>query len=112
MKTTEMMMNIFNRISDRGGGIAHDMIESVMQYHFTTSGKNDDNYDGGIFGNMVQETTTSSAKMHGFGFGLPTSRAYAEFLGGGLTIESMQGNGTDVYLRLRHLDGKHESFRI
>ncbi|XP_022255676.1 3-methyl-2-oxobutanoate dehydrogenase [lipoamide] kinase, mitochondrial-like [Limulus polyphemus] len=47
-----------------------------------------------------------------FGFGLPTSRAYAEYLGGSLTIESMQGLGTSVYLRLRHIDGRNESFRI
>uniref|UniRef100_A0A673JDB7 Protein-serine/threonine kinase n=1 Tax=Sinocyclocheilus rhinocerous TaxID=307959 RepID=A0A673JDB7_9TELE len=47
-----------------------------------------------------------------FGFGLPTSRAYAEYLGGSLAIQSMQGIGTDVYLRLRHIDGKGESFRV
>lgn len=90
------------------------MIDSVMQYHFTTSGSDtcDQRVDGGIFGNMIQEPNSSSAKMHGFGFGLPTSRAYATYLGGNLTIESMQGSGTDVYLRLKHIDGKHESFRI
>lgn len=47
-----------------------------------------------------------------FGFGLPTSRAYAEYLGGSLSVQSMQGIGTDVYLRLRHIDGKGESFRV
>lgn len=47
-----------------------------------------------------------------FGFGLPTSRAYAEYLGGSLSIQSMQGIGTDIYLRLRHIDGKGESFRV
>ncbi|KAK2510706.1 Bckdk [Columba guinea] len=47
-----------------------------------------------------------------FGFGLPTSRAYAEYLGGSLALQSLQGVGTDVYLRLRHIDGKAESFRI
>ncbi|KAM4813443.1 branched-chain alpha-ketoacid dehydrogenase kinase isoform X2 [Urocitellus parryii] len=47
-----------------------------------------------------------------FGFGLPTSRAYAEYLGGSLQLQSLQGIGTDVYLRLRHIDGREESFRI
>lgn len=50
--------------------------------------------------------------MHGFGFGLPTSRAYAEYLAGSLTIQSLQGLGTDVYLRLKHIDSKNDSFRI
>ncbi|XP_043535277.1 3-methyl-2-oxobutanoate dehydrogenase [lipoamide] kinase, mitochondrial-like [Chiloscyllium plagiosum] len=47
-----------------------------------------------------------------FGFGLPTSRAYAEYLSGSLVIQSLQGIGTDIYLRLRHIDGKEEAFRI
>jgi len=47
-----------------------------------------------------------------YGFGLPMSRAYAEFLGGSLTMESMQGLGTDVYLRLRRINETDESFRI
>lgn len=47
-----------------------------------------------------------------YGFGLPACRAYVEYLGGSLTMESMQGIGTDVYIRLRHIDGKVESFRI
>ena len=47
-----------------------------------------------------------------YGFGLPTAKAYAEYLGGQLTLETMQGIGTDVYLRLAHIDGKTESFRI
>ena len=49
------------------------------------------------------------------GFGLPTSRAYAEYLGGSLTLTSMQGLGTDVYLRLKHFDDKgnnNTTFRI
>ena len=37
---------------------------------------------------------------------MPTSRAYAEYLGGSLTIETMQGLGTDIYLRLKHFNAK------
>lgn len=40
------------------------------------------------------------------------SRAYAEFLGGTITMETMQGRGTEVYLRLRHIEDNYESFRI
>ena len=51
--------------------------------------------------------------MHGYGFGLPTSRAYSDYLGGSLNLYSMQGLGTDVYLRLRHFDSQHGTpFRI
>ena len=53
-----------------------------------------------------------SGPMYGYGFGLPTARAYAKYLGGSLTLKSLQGIGTDVYLRLKHIDGRNNGFRI
>lgn len=50
--------------------------------------------------------------LYSYGFGLPACKAYVEYLGGQLTLETMQGIGTDIYIRLRHVDGKMESFRI
>jgi [3-methyl-2-oxobutanoate dehydrogenase (acetyl-transferring)] kinase len=47
-----------------------------------------------------------------YGFGLPTARAYANYLGGSLTLETMEGIGSDVYLRLGHIDSVKETFRI
>ena len=41
--------------------------------------------------------------MAGEGFGLPMSRQYARYFGGDLTMHSVYGLGTDVYIRLRHL---------
>ncbi|RWS25856.1 dehydrogenase kinase-like protein [Leptotrombidium deliense] len=100
------------RVSDRGGGIPHHMINLVTQYHYSSKNMNvDQRVEGGLLGSMIDESNNASS-MHGFGFGLPTSRAYAEYLGGSLTLQSIQGIGTDVYLRLKHIDGKHESFRI
>jgi len=100
------------RISDRGGGIDHDMMDKVGQYHFSTAGseKPDSRLDGGIFGHMM--SAPSSVPFYGFGFGLPMTKAYVEYLGGSLDLVSMQGIGTDAHLRLKHIDGKHESFRI
>ncbi|XP_072127584.1 branched-chain alpha-ketoacid dehydrogenase kinase-like [Mobula birostris] len=102
------------RISDRGGGIPHESLHRVMDYHFTTAGSsNQDLLCNTMLGNMVDMVNSGqSSPMHGFGFGLPTSRAYAEYLRGSLVVQSLQGIGTDVYLRLRHIDGKEESFRI
>ncbi|XP_036392816.1 3-methyl-2-oxobutanoate dehydrogenase [lipoamide] kinase, mitochondrial-like isoform X2 [Megalops cyprinoides] len=100
------------RISDRGGGIPHRILDKVMDYHFSTAEEStQDPRVSNLFDTMTN-SGPQSGPMHGFGFGLPTSRAYAEYLGGSLAIQSMQGIGTDVYLRLRHIDGKGESFRI
>ncbi|CAG0884418.1 unnamed protein product [Darwinula stevensoni] len=103
------------RISDRGGGIPHGNVNTVMHYNFSTATdeENMDDHHGGFSGMVEAANSAQTAgPMYGFGFGLPTSRAYAEYLGGGLHLQSMQGIGTDVYLRLRHVDGKFDSFRI
>jgi [3-methyl-2-oxobutanoate dehydrogenase (acetyl-transferring)] kinase len=85
----------------------------IMQYNFSTAEALDNRSDDHLFFNMMEAAnSTTSGPMHGYGFGLPTSRAYAEYLGGNLTIQSLQGIGTDVYLRLKHIDSKSESFRI
>lgn len=100
------------RISDRGGGIPHNIVDKVMNYHFSTAEEsNQDPRMSNLFDNITN-SGPQSGPMHGFGFGLPTSRAYAEYLYGSLSVQSMQGIGTDVYLRMRHIDGKGESFRI
>jgi len=99
------------RISDRGGGIKHSKVNKVWDYGYTTSGESADaRLDRGMFGHFVENR--SAGAMHGYGFGLPACKAYIEYLGGTLKLESMQGIGTDTYIRLRHIDGKQESFRI
>lgn len=108
----------FVRISDRGGGIPESQLQDIFKYSFTTMGdrstikpSDSDN----ILSEMCAghpSSSPSGGPMAGWGFGLPTSRAYATYLGGSLRLLSMEGLGTDVYLRLRHIDGKKESFRI
>lgn len=109
------------KVSDRGGGIPHDIVDKVWNYNFTTADSPTDNQDqmGGILGEVMSpggRAGQSASRMHGYGFGLPTARAYTEFLGGQLKLESMQGIGTDVYIRLSHMDSigsiQKPNFRI
>jgi len=46
----------------------------------------------------------------GKGFGLPLSRLYAQYFGGGLDLVSMEGYGTDVFLRLGDPSNYESSF--
>ena len=39
--------------------------------------------------------------LAGLGYGLPLGRAYAEYFGGGIAVQSLYGWGTDAYLTLR-----------
>ncbi|KAI4689304.1 uncharacterized protein J4E88_002654 [Alternaria novae-zelandiae] len=99
------------RIRDRGGGISPDNLSHIWDYSFTTF-------------NDAQATTTLSGgsnsatgmdalnafsgaggdgvnSLAGLGYGLPLGRAYAEYFGGGIAVQSLWGWGTDVYLSLR-----------
>jgi len=103
------------KISDRGGGIAHDLVDKVTQYNFTTAEESTDKLmqHSGIFGNMMEAVNrTTSGPMHGYGFGLSMSKAYAEYLGGSIQVTSLQGLGTDVILRLKHLESRNHELRI
>jgi [3-methyl-2-oxobutanoate dehydrogenase (acetyl-transferring)] kinase len=117
------------RIRDRGGGIPHDVCDKIFDYHFTTvrekeftdddfSLSTDTSASDTPYGNnpmgMICEASSSRglAVMHGYGFGLPTSRAYAEYLGGSLTFQSMQGIGSDFYLRIALIDNEPGVVRI
>lgn len=128
------------RIRDRGGGIPHSLVNCIFDYHFTTADEkfrdnksrllhsassqkstysstltpeHDIGMDNSGMGLLCEATgTRGHALMHGYGFGLPTSKAYAEYLGGSLTFQTMQGIGSDFYLRLSRLDVEHETVRI
>jgi [3-methyl-2-oxobutanoate dehydrogenase (acetyl-transferring)] kinase len=98
------------RISDMGGGIKHEVLHRVWDYGFTTPGVTEKWSDYRIFERTSSYKSPDS--LTGYGFGLPSCRAYAEYLNGDIRLQTMQGIGTDVYIRLRHIDGKLESFRI
>ena len=82
----------------------------MFNYSFTTFKKETNGNLNALseYSQSVNEMETMGS-MAGFGFGLPTSRAYAEFLGGSVNLQTMLGYGTDVYIKLRRIDGGKES---
>lgn len=97
------------RIRDRGGGIAPCHLPNIWAYSFTTFG--DDEVQDLSNGNADALNAISGAgggggsSLAGLGYGLPLGRAYAEYFGGGIGVQSLWGWGTDVYLKLRGLGG-------
>ena len=104
------------RISDRGGGIAEEDVDNIFKYAFTTStsepNREDDNTND-VFGGLVHTSNikSSGGAMSGYGFGLPTAKTYADFLGGTLEVIPLYGLGTDVFLKLGHID-RPDCFRV
>jgi pyruvate dehydrogenase kinase 2/3/4 len=88
------------KISDEGGGIPRSGIDKVWTYMYTTAKSQplDPNFSQSDF----------KAPMAGFGYGLPLSRLYAQYFGGNLTLNSMEGYGTDAYIHLARLGDSEE----
>lgn len=111
------------RIRDRGGGIGPEILPNIWSYSFTTMSEDDDVPGGGGGGssngggsssssistsstsidalNVISSSSNGGSSIAGLGYGLPLGRAYAEYFGGGVAVQSLYGWGTDVYLRLK-----------
>lgn len=92
------------RIRDRGGGIPPDVLPNIWSYSFTTFSDLDyqDSGNGNVDAlNTISASSGQLSSIAGLGYGLPLSKAYAEYFGGGIAIQSLWGWGTDVYLTLQ-----------
>ena len=73
--------------------------ERVWEYSFTTVEGEDE-----INVSQLSMQASSGGPIAGLGFGLPMSRVYACYFGGGLEFRTVSGIGTDVFLRFPSLD--------
>lgn len=91
------------RIRDRGGGIPPDVVPNIWSYSFTTFSEDEDfpGSSGSDGLNAISNAGVGLSSIAGLGYGLPLSRAYAEYFGGGIDVQSLYRWGTDVYLRLK-----------
>ncbi|KAF2010432.1 mitochondrial pyruvate dehydrogenase kinase-like protein [Aaosphaeria arxii CBS 175.79] len=98
------------RIRDRGGGISPENYARIWDYSFTTFNEDEASHSlagGGSSSGMDALNAISGPggdganSLAGLGYGLPLGRAYAEYFGGGINVQSLWGWGTDVFLRLR-----------
>ncbi|KAH8427396.1 alpha-ketoacid dehydrogenase kinase family protein [Aspergillus melleus] len=92
------------RIRDRGHGIPPEVLPNIWSYSFTTF--SDLDLQGSENGNMdafnaISNNSGQLSSIAGLGYGLPLSRAYAEYFGGSIAVQSLWGWGTDVYLTLQ-----------
>ncbi|KAF7447393.1 BaeS Signal transduction histidine kinase [Pyrenophora tritici-repentis] len=99
------------RIRDRGGGISPENMAHIWDYSFTTfndsqasstlSGGNHSGNGMDALGAFSGAGGDGAHSLAGLGYGLPLGRAYAEYFGGGIAVQSLWGWGADVYLSLR-----------
>ncbi|KAK4213787.1 branched-chain alpha-ketoacid dehydrogenase [Rhypophila decipiens] len=89
------------RIRDRGGGISPEVLPHIWGYSFTTFSEADEVLGGDDALSVISNASNGNSSIAGLGYGLPLSRAYAEYFGGGIGVQSLHGWGTDVYLKLK-----------
>lgn len=119
------------RIRDQGGGVSPANIPHIFSYSFTTARISEEDETGGgpyaaqhvggsaaidgggsggagssgLFGEIVSRgVQTGMGTIAGLGYGLPMSRLYAMYFGGSLEFLSLDGWGSDVFVKLRCLD--------
>ena len=96
-------------IHDRGGGIPPAIAEKIWVYGFTTVTEDAAPKSGvsayfpGMTHQNDNEEDRDSKPLAGWGFGLPLSRCYIEYLGGNVQLNNMPGYGTDTILTLPKL---------
>lgn len=102
--STPSSQSITIRIRDRGGGIPPEILPHIWSYSFTTFSEDHlQNSENGYVDalNTISASGGQLSSIAGLGYGLPLSRAYAEYFGGSIVVQSLWGWGTDVYLTLQ-----------
>mmetsp|Transcript_12221 Transcript_12221/g.27502 ORF Transcript_12221/g.27502 Transcript_12221/m.27502 type:complete len:591 (-) Transcript_12221:82-1854(-) len=82
------------KVADKGGGIPRSRMQKIWKFAHSTADEEEGSSEFGTDG-------ISGVKLRGFG--LPLCRIYARYLGGELTLKSMEGYGLDTYLHLPRL---------
>jgi pyruvate dehydrogenase kinase 2/3/4 len=90
-------------------GIPRSNMKKIWSYLFTTADPSiqdelifkDDSVDHSV-----------EAPIAGLGYGLPISKSYARYFGGDVSINSMEGYGTDAFVHLRRLGDLQEPLPV
>ncbi|KAI4823132.1 FAD-binding domain-containing protein, partial [Aureobasidium sp. EXF-8845] len=96
------------RIRDRGGGIPPAAYAKLWEFGFTTFNEQEivDITSGGTNDgdglNALSNAGGNENSLAGLGYGLKLGRAYAEYFGGGIRVQSLLGWGTDEYNARRY----------
>jgi pyruvate dehydrogenase kinase 2/3/4 len=122
----EAQQQVIIRISDRGGGIARDLLPHL--WSFNKGPRNDSRLQN--LGQVPQLAATigeiqkpgprparrdsSLSQLAGrppnlkLGMGLPMCKVYAEYWAGGLELHSLEGYGVDAFLQISKIGNQNE----
>lgn len=123
--------NVMIRISDQGGGIPENLLPHL--WSFARGPKSTTRLDNfkrvPEFAGLSSEVKTFRERKNNetvgslsglssrppelkLGMGLPLSRVYAEYWDGALDLQSLEGYGCDVFLRISRLGNQSEKLQL
>ena len=86
------------RSIDHEGDVGHVRLDRRRQWH-----RHPADEVGDVFSRFFRSSTAAQAAIAGTGLGLSITRALVEQHGGTISLESVEGRGTTVTVRCRHL---------
>ncbi|KAJ3079176.1 hypothetical protein HK102_003976 [Quaeritorhiza haematococci] len=89
---------IMFRVSDQGGGISRDLLADM--WSFSLPAKKRRLLDFDKIPKLAAKVGEAIPPSLHLGLGLPMSRAYANYWGGTIDLHSMDGYGTDAYVKI------------
>uniref|UniRef100_A0A6A7G9F8 Protein-serine/threonine kinase n=1 Tax=Hirondellea gigas TaxID=1518452 RepID=A0A6A7G9F8_9CRUS len=95
------------KIADRGGGVARDAVDLIMNYTYSTS-----DCPTTDFAEQMPEVSEldmplkglTFGPLAGLGYGLPMTKLFARYFGGDMEVVSVDGHGFDVFLYLSRIE--------
>ncbi|ODV85933.1 hypothetical protein CANARDRAFT_7293 [[Candida] arabinofermentans NRRL YB-2248] len=92
------------RITDNGKGIKPEILDKLFEYSFTTFDA--DAVDGDSYKTLNNTGANQANIIAGMGYGLPLSLTYNRLFHGDISLKSVYGHGTTVYLKWVGIDAK------
>lgn len=107
--------DVYFRVSDQGGGMSRERYDCLWSYQTRAQiGDFDDFKEVQKVPVSIDERASQASQMghRHLGIGLTMSKIYAEYWGGELQVLTMDGHGTDAYVRIPRLGTNTENLGI
>jgi hypothetical protein len=98
------------KVADRGGGIPRSKMSKIWRFAHSTTTDEENSANTMMYESAFNVDEVTGTQIRGFG--LPLARIYARYLGGELTLKSMEGYGVDAYLHLPRLGDACENLPL
>lgn len=108
------------RVTDYGSGVSDESLERIWDFNESIETPQEDS-DGGSFEQRKVEleaqfiglgSGVNDRSLFGYGCGLPISKLYTEMMGGTISLQTIEGYGTNVHFNMPYIIDQGISKRV